>query len=596
MRCACMTTSVSGGLSLLGFRSRFFSYHSAMKGVKVKRQHNVRRANWLLERFPAAAAAPASSRSSASQVRGIGSTKGPTRGEMMMSSPRLTATTAVTATAGHSSVSTSFRRLRKEQEQSCLVSSSFRCNASTVATESSSSVGLDHKEESKTDHSATVWKAPLDFKFIRDNVEDVVSNCQARNAKSAKPELVVDLYQKYLTRNQDLAELQQLRNSNAKKLKKKMSKEERDVLIADGKKYKEQIAGLEQVVEEIEIELQREGQKIPNMTHPEVPVGGEECSTTLETVGSQESFAFETKDHLQIGEKLDLLDFESAANVSGSKFYYLRNEAALLELALIHYSMSKAVSKGFTPLITPDLVRTEVLEKCGFQPRAENTQNYSVVDSDLCLTGTAEIPLGGSVMNSLLEESALPMKLAGYGRCFRTEAGSAGQASKGLYRVHQFSKVEMFVVCTPEQSDQLHQELIDIEVEMFKELGLHFKVMDMASHDLGAPAYRKFDVEAWMPGMERYGEISSASNCTDYQARRLNIRYRPEMKPGEKKKPKNVFVHTLNATACAVPRMIVAILENFQQEDGSVLIPEVLQPYMFGIKQIGPPKKEEDTK
>jgi len=421
-------------------------------------------------------------------------------------------------------------------------------------------------------------------------VDQVKANCKNRNA-AADPQLVAELYESYLEKKQALAEVQQNRNANAKKLKKKMEKEERDALINDGKKYKEQIAVLEQALEEVEVDLQREGQKIPNMTHPDVPIGGEECSNTLETVGKQQDFGFKVKDHLKLGETLDLIDFEAAANVTGSKFYYLRNEAALLELALVNYSMSKAVSKGFTPMITPDLVRTEVLEKCGFQPRAENTQNYSVANSDLCLTGTAEIPLGGSVMNSLLDESSLPIKMAGYGRCFRTEAGAAGQASKGLYRVHQFSKVEMFVVCTPEQSEELLQELIEIETDMFKELGLHFKVMDMASHDLGAPAYRKFDVEAWMPGMERYGEISSASNCTDYQARRLNIRYRPESKQGEKKKPKNVFVHTLNATACAVPRMIVAILENFQQEDGSILIPEVLQPYMHGRKVIGPPSQ-----
>ena len=462
-------------------------------------------------------------------------------------------------------------------------SRAWRCRAAVAEATTEAGVVSGSGHGSKAEKTA-VWKAPLDFKFIRDNVEEVESNCRDRN-NPADPRLVAELYAKYLQRNQELAELQQARNANAKKLKGKMSKEERDVLIGDGKSLKEQIAALEGTVEEVQMELQREGQKIPNMTHPDVPVGGEECSTLLETVGSRPEFDFKARDHLELGESLDLIDFESAASVTGSKFYYLRNEAALLELALVNYSMGKAVARGFVPMITPDLVRTEVLEKCGFQPRAENTQNYGVRDSDLCLTGTAEIPLGGSVMNSLLEEDSLPLKMAGFGRCFRTEAGAAGSASKGLYRVHQFSKVEMFVVCTPEQSDQLHQELIDIEVEMFKELGLHFKVMDMASHDLGAPAYRKFDVEAWMPGMERYGEISSASNCTDYQARRLSIRYRPGAKPGQKK-PKNVFVHTLNATACAVPRMIVAILENFQQEDGSVLIPEVLQPYMGGVKKI----------
>lgn len=304
-------------------------------------------------------------------------------------------------------------------------------------------------------------------------------------------------------------------------------------------------------------------------------------------------------------EALDLIDFDSAGDVSGSKFYYLRNAAAMLELALVNWAMQRALAKGFTPITTPDLVRESVLEKCGFQPRASNTQTYSVEDSDLCLTGTAEVPLGGIYMDKVVEESALPIKMAAYGHCFRTEAGAAGAAGKGLYRVHQFSKVEMFVICTPEQSDALHEELIDIEEEMFTQLGLHFKILDMPSGDLGAPAYRKYDVEAWMPGLQRYGEISSASNCTDYQARRLNIRYRVAAKGGEKggegveetpkKKAKKAkgsptaFCHTLNATACAVPRMIVAIMENFQQADGSVLVPEILQPYLGGLQVIEAP-------
>jgi seryl-tRNA synthetase len=177
--------------------------------------------------------------------------------------------------------------------------------------------------------------------------------------------------------------------------------------------------------------------------------------------------------------------------------------------------------------MTPDLVRSSVLEKCGFQPRMANTQTYSIENTDLCLTGTAEIPLGGLFMDGVVDEKELPIRVCAFGHCFRTEAGAAGAASKGLYRVHQFSKVEMFVLATPEQSDAMHEELISLEEEMFAELGLHFKTLDMPTEDLGAPAYRKFDVECWMPGMQRYGEISSASNCTDYQARRLNIRYRP---------------------------------------------------------------------
>ena len=225
---------------------------------------------------------------------------------------------------------------------------------------------------------------------------------------------------------------------------------------------------------------------------------------------------------------------------------------------------------------------------------------YSVENSDLCLAGTAEIPLGGYFMDQILQEDQLPVRVAAFGHCFRTEAGAAGAAGKGLYRVHQFSKVEMFVLGTPDQSEALHQELLDIEVELFAELGLHFKVLDMASADLGAPAYRKFDVEAWMPGLERYGEISSASNCTDYQSRRLNIRYKPTPKPAEggkkPKKQKNVFVHTLNGTACAVSRMLVAILESHQEEDGSISIPEALWPYTGGLEKISPKVTETMTK
>lgn len=386
----------------------------------------------------------------------------------------------------------------------------------------------------------------------------------------------------------------------------KLDQEQRQALIDNGKALKEQLEDLEARLASLDATLQLEGQRVPNMTHPDVPIGGEEVAKTLIEVGSPRDFgSFAPKDHLAVGEDLDLIDFEAGAIVAGTKFYYLKREAALLEMALMSFALHKAVARGFVPMSTPDLVRESVFEKCGFQPRAENTQIYSVKDSNLCLTGTAEIPLGGIHMDSILEEQQLPVKMVGYGHCFRTEAGAAGSASRGLYRVHQFSKVELFVLATPEQSDALHQELLDLEVEMFTELGLHFKVLDMPTADLGAPAYRKYDVEAWMPGLGRYGEISSASNCTDFQSRRLNIRYRPKAaevetsdvaengnnnkgkKKGQKKVPTQ-FVHTLNATACAVPRMIVAILENFQQEDGSVVIPEALRPYMMGIDVIRP--------
>lgn len=456
---------------------------------------------------------------------------------------------------------------------------------------------VDHQTEHPSAAEAGGYRAHIDFKFVRDNVDLIRKNCSDRFVTSANPDEVVRLYNEFVELTQEAEAVRAARNENSSAMKRKLEDSERQALIATGKELKEKLDDIDAKLHVIETALQTEGKKLPNLTHPDVAVGGEEEAVVLREVGSQRAFEFENvQDHVSLGEALGVLDFEHGSSVSGTKFYYLRKEAALLELALVNYAMQKIYAKGFEPMITPDLVRESVLEKCGFQPRGEGTQIYSVEDSQLCLTGTAEIPLGGVFMDSILSEEELPVKVAAFGRCFRTEAGAAGTAGKGLYRVHQFSKVEMFVVCTPEQSEQLHQELMDIEIDMFEELGLHFKVLDMPSGDLGAPAYRKYDIEAWMPGLERYGEISSASNCTDYQSRRLNIRYRPHVaadtQTTTKKKKKKVptqFVHTLNATACAVPRMIVAIFENFQQEDGSILIPEPLRPYMMGIDKIPAP-------
>ncbi|TMW98273.1 hypothetical protein EJD97_004280, partial [Solanum chilense] len=391
----------------------------------------------------------------------------------------------------------------------------------------------------------------------------------------------------------EVEKLRAERNAVANKMKGKLESSERQKLIEEGKNLKEELVTLEEDLLKLTDELQQEAQSIPNMTHPDVPLGGEDSSTVRKMVGKPAEFSFAIKDHVQLGKELDLFDFDAAAEVSGSKFYYLKNEAVILEMGLVNWAVSEAMKRGFTPLTTPEIVRSSVVEKCGFQPRGTNTQVYSIENSDQCLIGTAEIPVGGIHMDSILSESSLPLKYVAFSHCFRTEAGAAGAATRGLYRVHQFSKVEMFILCRPDESDSYHKELIEIEEELFSSLGFHFKTLDMASEDLGAPAYRKFDVEAWMPGLGRYGEISSASNCTDYQSRRLGIRYRPESSSSASlKKGKNAaptqFVHTLNATACAVPRMIVSLLENFQQEDGSVIIPEPLRPFMGGLQIIKP--------
>ncbi|XP_072973494.1 serine--tRNA ligase, chloroplastic/mitochondrial isoform X2 [Typha angustifolia] len=438
------------------------------------------------------------------------------------------------------------------------------------------------------------WKAAIDFKWIRDNKDVVAANIKNRKS-SANLELVLELYEKFLSLQKEVERLRAERNIVANKMKGKLEPSVRQTLVEEGKSLKEGLVALEEDLIQITDTLQQEAQCIPNTMHPDVPVGGEDSSVVRKMVGSQKDFKFAVKDHLQLGKELNLFDFDAAAEVSGSKFYYLKNEAVLLEMALVNWAITEVSRKGFIPLITPEIVRSSVVEKCGFQPRGENTQVYSIEDSDQCLIGTAEIPVGGIHMDSILPESGLPRKYVAYSHCFRTEAGAAGTATRGLYRVHQFSKVEMFIFCRPEDSDMYHEELIAIEEDLFTSLGLHFKILDMATGDLGAPAYRKFDVEAWMPGLGRYGEISSASNCTDYQSRRLGIRYRPsvsDLSPTNAKKGKGSssattqFVHTLNATACAVPRMLVCLLENFQQEDGSVVIPEPLRPFMGGLQVI----------
>ncbi|XP_023524142.1 serine--tRNA ligase, chloroplastic/mitochondrial isoform X2 [Cucurbita pepo subsp. pepo] len=347
------------------------------------------------------------------------------------------------------------------------------------------------------------WKASIDFKWIRDNKDLVAANIENRKS-GANLELVLQLYDKMLNLQKEVERLRAERNMVANKMKGKLEPSERQKLIEEGKNLKEGLVSLEENLLKLTDQLQQEAQCIPNITHPDVPIGGEDCSIIRKTVGSPREFGFSVKDHLELGKQLNLFDFDAAAEVSGSKFYYLKNAAVTLEMGLISWTLSEVMKRGFTPVITPEIVRSSVVEKCGFQPRGENTQVYSIEGSDQCLIGTAEIPVGGIHMDSILAESSLPLKYVAYSHCFRTEAGAAGAATRGLYRVHQFSKVEMFILCRPEDSESYLEELISIEEDLFTSLGLHFKTLDMASGDLGAPAYRKFDVEAWMPGLGRY--------------------------------------------------------------------------------------------
>ncbi len=421
----------------------------------------------------------------------------------------------------------------------------------------------------------------LDFKYIKDNLDAVRENIKNRNV-TANPEKVVELYDKRNEVLQELEDLRRQRNENAARMKGKLEPEVRQTLIEEGKALKEKIAGVEQSMAALLEELKDAAQLIPNMAHPDAPIGKED-KDNLELLRSGEipSFSFRPKDHVELAEAMDLVDFETAGRVSGSKFYYLKNEAVLLELALTRYALDILREKGFILTITPDIAREEIAEGIGFNPRGEESNIYTLEGTGTCLVGTAEITLGGYHAGQMLDLSQGPILMAGVSHCFRREAGAAGQYSKGLYRVHQFTKIEMFAYCREEESDDLLLKLRSIEEEIFRGLEIPFRVVDTCTGDLGGPAYRKFDLEAWMPGRGEkgdWGEVTSTSNCTDYQARRLGIRYKGE-------DGKNRYAHTLNGTAIAVSRAIIAILENFQQEDGSVRIPGKLVPYM-GIKEI----------
>jgi seryl-tRNA synthetase len=321
---------------------------------------------------------------------------------------------------------------------------------------------------------------------------------------------------------------------------------------------------------EVEEQLRTMLLEIPNIVLPGVPDGGEEDSVVLRHVGTPTAFDFAVKDHLDLGLALDLIDMERGAKVSGSRFAYLKGDLVLLQFALVRYGLDIVGAKGFRPVVPPVLVREEAMFGTGFFP-TDRAQVYETVDGD-CLVGTSEVPLAAMHMQEFLEAEKLPLRYAGYSSCFRREAGAAGRDTRGILRVHQFDKVEMFTFCLPEQAAFEHELILSAEEEILQGLGIPYRVVNIAAGDLGAPAAQKFDCEAWMPGQQQYREVTSCSNCTDYQARRLDCRYRTDKGPR--------FVHTLNGTAIAVGRTLIAIMENYQRADGSIAVPKVLQPLM----------------
>jgi seryl-tRNA synthetase len=417
----------------------------------------------------------------------------------------------------------------------------------------------------------------LDRKLIIDQADRVKQNCVNRGVKCDIERLVA----LETARRQKLHEVEELNrkaNETQGKIGKTKDPAEREAIKLEGRQLREQKDAAQAEHDRLEKEVHALELTVPNLTHPAAPIGGEANSKDLQRGKTPiRKFDFPALDHVAIGEKLGLFDLEAGARTTGHGFYFLKNDGVLLDLALQQYAAGVLIQEGFTLTTTPDLARNEILEGIGFNPRGPETQVYSVENTDLSLVGTAEITLGGMFSGQTFDDDKLPIKIAGISHCFRTEAGAHGQATRGIYRVHQFTKVEMFAYTLPEASDAMHDELLRIECKIFDGLGIPYRVIDTASADLGGPAYRKFDLEAWMPGRGKegeFGEITSTSNCTDYQSRRLGIRFK---KKGEKG---THFVHTLNGTAVANTRALIAILENYQQADGSVLVPEVLRPWL----------------
>jgi len=413
----------------------------------------------------------------------------------------------------------------------------------------------------------------MDIKFILKNRALVEENARQRQVK-----VNLDVLEELAKKRVDIIKMIEETRVRMKKIAKETRTadgDQREKLVEKGRLLREDLRVKNQEIKDVELALKEELFKIPNFSHPESPIGtGEEDNVEVAKIGEIKDYSFVPKNHLELGSILDIIDFEAGTKVTGKKFYFLKNQGVFLELALMQYALKVLQKHNFQAYLTPDLAKLTVLEGTGYIPRGPESQIYKIEGSNLGLIATAEITLGGIFKDTVIDESDLPIKMSGLSHCFRTEAGSYGKASRGLYRVHQFSKIEMFVFCLPEDSDKTLEDLVNIEKEIYEGLEIPFRVMSSCTTELGGSAYRKYDLEAWLPGENRWGEITSASNCTDYQSRRLNVKFK---KKGGKKAE---FAHTLNGTAIAVSRTLVAILENFQKADGTVIIPKALHRFL----------------
>lgn len=413
----------------------------------------------------------------------------------------------------------------------------------------------------------------LDINFIRAN-QKLVEKSAKEKGYSVNISNLLQLDDERREILQKVEKLRQTRNEVATKMKNGKPDAE---LIAEGKKIKTELAEIEPQLDEIEAKIEQELKNVPNIIFDDVPLGGEECSVEVATWGDKKSSGV---DHLDYAESRDWVDFARGAKVAGAKFYYLKNGLALLENALLQFGLKKVLEHGFHFMTVPDLVSSKVLEGCGFNPRSsEQSDEYFVEGEDLALIATAEMPLTGFHMDEIIDEKDLPLCYAGYSACFRKEAGTYGKHTRGLFRVHQFNKLEMYVFCLPENSPEMHEKIRAIEEEIWQELGIPYRVINIAAGDLGAPAAKKYDIEYWSPADQKYRELTSCSNCTDFQARSLNIRVRRQNGSVE-------VLHTLNGTAISLARTMVAVIENYAEPNGELQVPEVLRPYLGGATEI----------
>ena len=408
----------------------------------------------------------------------------------------------------------------------------------------------------------------LDINFIRNNKELVEHSIKEKMYKNVNLDEILALDDQRKALLQQVEALRKERNDNTAKMK---NGKPSDELIAKGKEIKEKLSTLEADLSDFEKELNTKLKTVPNVIFNDVPLGDESASVEVKKWGECKTTGV---DHLDYAISRDWVDFERGAKVAGAKFYYVKGGLALLENALIQFGIKKIVEHGFTLMDVPDLVNSRVLEGTGFAPRSsEQSDEYYIEGEDLALIATAEMSITGYHMDEIIDEDKLPLFYAGLSACFRKEAGAYGKHTRGLFRVHQFNKLEMYAFCVPEQSKEIHEKLRGIEEEIWQEIGIPYHVINIAAGDLGAPAAKKYDIEYWSPVDQKYREITSCSNCTDFQARGLNIRVRRKDSTVE-------VLHTLNGTAISLARTMVAVLENFAEEGGKLRVPEVLQPYL----------------